>query len=200
MRSAAAYPVRRAFVGKEADWQFASASKVQSRFVTDRHEPQALRIEAVESVVRKVSGDSVRWGWLPIEVRVAGVGRTASPVGRYARCSAWPWGTSPTAGACRCPSALPGRGRRGAGADVQRSDVARDRRVRPARGVHQTGSGGYGLMGLTRQQIIDDVLDRYEAPLRSALTRRRPTPRRCSRHRSPRDQPTAATPEGRGRR
>lgn len=27
----------------------------------------------------------------------------------------------------------------------------------------QTGSGGYDLMGLTRQQIIDDVLDRYEA-------------------------------------
>lgn len=29
----------------------------------------------------------------------------------------------------------------------------------------QTGSGGYDLMGLTRQQIIDDVLDRYEAHL-----------------------------------
>ena len=29
----------------------------------------------------------------------------------------------------------------------------------------QTGSGGYDLMGLTRQQVIDDVLDRYEAHL-----------------------------------
>lgn len=29
----------------------------------------------------------------------------------------------------------------------------------------QTGSGGYDLMGLTKQQIIDDVLDRYEAHL-----------------------------------
>src|SRR5690554_1411608 len=29
----------------------------------------------------------------------------------------------------------------------------------------QTGSGGYDLMGLTRQQIIDDVLERYEAHL-----------------------------------
>jgi choline/glycine/proline betaine transport protein len=29
----------------------------------------------------------------------------------------------------------------------------------------QTGSGGYDLMGLTMQQIIDDVLDRYEAHL-----------------------------------
>ena len=27
----------------------------------------------------------------------------------------------------------------------------------------QTGSGGYDLMGLTRQQVIDDVLERYEA-------------------------------------
>lgn len=29
----------------------------------------------------------------------------------------------------------------------------------------QTGSGGYDLMGLTRQQLIDDVLERYEAHL-----------------------------------
>ncbi|GGK15384.1 choline BCCT transporter BetT [Luteimonas terricola] len=29
----------------------------------------------------------------------------------------------------------------------------------------QTGSGGYDLTGLTRQQVIDDVLDRYEAHL-----------------------------------
>jgi choline/glycine/proline betaine transport protein len=29
----------------------------------------------------------------------------------------------------------------------------------------QTGSGGYDLMGLTKQQVIDDVLDRYEAHL-----------------------------------
>lgn len=29
----------------------------------------------------------------------------------------------------------------------------------------QTGSGGYDLMGLTRQQAIDDVLARYEAHL-----------------------------------
>lgn len=29
----------------------------------------------------------------------------------------------------------------------------------------QTGSGGYNLMGLTKQQLIDDVLDRYEAHL-----------------------------------
>ncbi len=29
----------------------------------------------------------------------------------------------------------------------------------------QTGSGGYDLMGLTKQQVIDDVLERYEAPL-----------------------------------
>lgn len=29
----------------------------------------------------------------------------------------------------------------------------------------QAGSGGYDLMGLTKQQIIDDVLDRYEAHL-----------------------------------
>lgn len=29
----------------------------------------------------------------------------------------------------------------------------------------QTGSGGYDLMGLTRQQIIDDVLERYESHL-----------------------------------
>ncbi|MGO2769678.1 choline BCCT transporter BetT [Pseudomonas taetrolens] len=29
----------------------------------------------------------------------------------------------------------------------------------------QTGSGGYDLMGLTKQQIIDDVLERYEAHL-----------------------------------
>src|SRR5690606_10883858 len=29
----------------------------------------------------------------------------------------------------------------------------------------QTGSGGYDLMGLTRRQVIDDVLDRYEAHL-----------------------------------
>lgn len=29
----------------------------------------------------------------------------------------------------------------------------------------QTGSGGYDLMGLTRQQIIDDVLERYETHL-----------------------------------
>ncbi|WP_249295853.1 choline BCCT transporter BetT [Agrococcus sp. Marseille-Q4369] len=29
----------------------------------------------------------------------------------------------------------------------------------------QTGSGGYDLVGLTKQQIIDDVLDRYEAHL-----------------------------------
>ena len=28
-----------------------------------------------------------------------------------------------------------------------------------------TGSQGYDLMGLTRQQIIDDVLDRYETHL-----------------------------------
>lgn len=34
----------------------------------------------------------------------------------------------------------------------------------------QTGSGGYDLMGLTKQQIIDDVLDRYEAHL-AFLTR-----------------------------
>ena len=31
--------------------------------------------------------------------------------------------------------------------------------------ITQTGSGGYDLMGLTKQQIIDDVLDRYEAHL-----------------------------------
>lgn len=31
----------------------------------------------------------------------------------------------------------------------------------------QTGSGGYDLMGLTRQQVIDDVLERYEAHLAS---------------------------------
>src|SRR5690606_30819841 len=29
----------------------------------------------------------------------------------------------------------------------------------------QTGSGGYDLMGLTRRQVIDDVLDRYDAHL-----------------------------------
>ncbi len=29
----------------------------------------------------------------------------------------------------------------------------------------QTGSGGYDLMGLTRQQLIDDVLERFEAQL-----------------------------------
>ncbi|MGK0567147.1 choline BCCT transporter BetT [Bordetella bronchiseptica] len=29
----------------------------------------------------------------------------------------------------------------------------------------QTGSGGYDLMGLTRQQVIDDVLERFEAHL-----------------------------------
>lgn len=29
----------------------------------------------------------------------------------------------------------------------------------------QTGSEGYDLMGLTKQQVIDDVLDRYEAHL-----------------------------------
>lgn len=29
----------------------------------------------------------------------------------------------------------------------------------------QTGSGGYDLMGLTRQQVIADVLERYEAHL-----------------------------------
>ena len=29
----------------------------------------------------------------------------------------------------------------------------------------QTGSEGYDLMGLTQQQVIDDVLDRYEAHL-----------------------------------
>ena len=29
----------------------------------------------------------------------------------------------------------------------------------------QTGSGGYDLMGLNRQQVIDDVLERYEAHL-----------------------------------
>lgn len=29
----------------------------------------------------------------------------------------------------------------------------------------QSGSGGYDLMGLTRQQVIDDVLKRYEAHL-----------------------------------
>ncbi len=29
----------------------------------------------------------------------------------------------------------------------------------------QTGSEGYDLMGVTHQQIIDDVLDRYEAHL-----------------------------------
>lgn len=29
----------------------------------------------------------------------------------------------------------------------------------------QTGSGGYDLMGLTRQQVIDDVLERYKAHL-----------------------------------
>ena len=29
----------------------------------------------------------------------------------------------------------------------------------------QTGSGGYDLMGLTRQQVIDDVIERYEAHL-----------------------------------
>lgn len=28
-----------------------------------------------------------------------------------------------------------------------------------------TGSGGYDLMGLTKQQVIDDVLERYEAHL-----------------------------------
>lgn len=33
----------------------------------------------------------------------------------------------------------------------------------------QSGSGGYDLMGLTRQQVIDDVLEQYEAHL-SALT------------------------------
>ena len=27
----------------------------------------------------------------------------------------------------------------------------------------QTGSGGYDLMGLSRQQVIDDVLEQYEA-------------------------------------
>ncbi len=29
----------------------------------------------------------------------------------------------------------------------------------------QTGSGGYDLMGLTKQQVIDDVLERYETHL-----------------------------------
>ena len=29
----------------------------------------------------------------------------------------------------------------------------------------QTGSEGYDLMGLTRQQVINDVLDRYETHL-----------------------------------
>lgn len=33
----------------------------------------------------------------------------------------------------------------------------------------QAGSGGYDLMGLTRQQVIDDVLERYEAHI-SSLT------------------------------
>lgn len=33
----------------------------------------------------------------------------------------------------------------------------------------QSGSGGYDLMGLTRQQVIDDVLERYEAHL-AAIT------------------------------
>src|SRR3546814_13654775 len=33
-----------------------------------------------------------------------------------------------------------------------------------------TGSGGYDLMGLTQQQVIDDVLERYEAHL-AFLTR-----------------------------
>ena len=60
---------------------------------------------------------------------------------------------------------LPGRHRRGAGADVRRPDVARDRRLLPLEVFTQTGSGGYDLMGLTKQQIIDDVLDRYEAHL-----------------------------------
>ena len=31
----------------------------------------------------------------------------------------------------------------------------------------QAGSGGYDLMGLTRQQVIDDVLERYEAHIAS---------------------------------
>ena len=31
----------------------------------------------------------------------------------------------------------------------------------------QAGSGDYDLMGLTRQQVIDDVLERYEAHLAS---------------------------------
>ncbi len=34
----------------------------------------------------------------------------------------------------------------------------------------QTGSGGYDLMGLSRQQVIDDVLEQYEAYLRSLNT------------------------------
>ncbi len=34
----------------------------------------------------------------------------------------------------------------------------------------QTGSGGYDLMGLTRQQVIDDVLERYEAHLASVTS------------------------------
>ncbi len=31
----------------------------------------------------------------------------------------------------------------------------------------QTGAGGYDLMGLTKRQVIDDVLERYEAYLAS---------------------------------
>ena len=38
----------------------------------------------------------------------------------------------------------------------------------------EAGSGGYDLMGLTRQQVINDVLERYEAHLAS-LTASAPT-------------------------
>lgn len=38
----------------------------------------------------------------------------------------------------------------------------------------EAGSGGYDLMGLTKQQVIDDVLERYEAHL-AALTASAPT-------------------------
>lgn len=31
--------------------------------------------------------------------------------------------------------------------------------------ITQTSSGGYDLMGLTKQQVIDDVLEQYEAYL-----------------------------------
>ncbi|AVO41129.1 choline BCCT transporter BetT [Simplicispira suum] len=47
--------------------------------------------------------------------------------------------------------------------------------------VTQAGSGGYDLMGLTKRQVIDDVLERYEAHLASLATASEPRPASASR-------------------